>query len=89
MQIIEAVKSRIEEHKYSSSSLLLAQALASACKSSYKVSLLDASVKLDSKAREMFWQLVTIAHQPDYSNRAQDNALKWLRDMGFIGQEDY
>ena len=88
MQVIEAIKARIEEHKYSSSSVFLAQALASACKSSFKVSMLDASVKLDKQGLELLWGLATISRQPDFSNSAQSKALLWLREMDFINMED-
>ncbi|WP_296053370.1 hypothetical protein [uncultured Alteromonas sp.] len=84
MKIIEQVKARIEEHRYSGSSEFLAMALASACNSQYKVSLIDASVKLDAEAKEMIWQLTNIAQQLDFSNADQSRALHWLRDNDFI-----
>ena len=84
MKIIEQVKARIEEHRFSGSSEFLAMALASACNSKYKVSLIDASVKLDDVAKDMFWQLTNIAQQGDFSNADQSRALHWLRDNKFI-----
>tara|TARA_B100002003_G_scaffold38907_1_gene34448 strand:+ start:10165 stop:10422 length:258 start_codon:yes stop_codon:yes gene_type:complete len=84
MKIIERVKARIEEHRFNGSSAFLAMALASACNSQYKISLIDASVKLDGEAKDMLWQLANIAQQPDFSNRDQSLALTWLRDNEFI-----
>ncbi len=84
MQIIEKIKSQIAEHRYSGSSEFLAMALASACNSSYKVSMLDASVKLDSHSKQLLLELMHIAQQPDFSNLDQDMALKWLKENNFI-----
>ncbi|VUD48598.1 hypothetical protein TDB9533_01265 [Thalassocella blandensis] len=84
MKIIKKIINQIEEHRYNSSSQYLANALASACSSAYKVSLLDASVKLDSDNKKLITELANIAQQPDFSNRDQDHALRWLRENGFI-----
>jgi hypothetical protein len=52
MEIIDTVLAQITEHQGASSSVFLAQALASACSRHYSVSLLDASVKLDGVVSE-------------------------------------
>lgn len=84
MKIIDKIIEQINEHRFSGSSEYLAIALASACNSSYSVSLLDASVKLDTESKELFIELINIAQQPDFSNADQDRALHWLRDNEFI-----
>lgn len=84
MQIIDAIISQIECHPNSSSSRFLATALASACNAEYKISLLDASVKLDSNSKKLFADLSNIAQLPDFNNSDQDLALHWLSSKGFI-----
>ena len=59
MQIIDIVLAQITEHQGASSSVFLAQALASACSRHYSVSLLDASVKLDQGFGEQWNQKPT------------------------------
>ena len=54
MEIIDTVLAQITEHQGASSSVFLAQALASACSRHYSVSLLDASVKLDQNSMSLF-----------------------------------
>lgn len=83
MEIIDQVIETIDG-QYSSSSHVLANALASACNSSYGVSLLDASVRLDGENKQLFNRLANIRQEPDYSNAAQDQALRWLRKNKFI-----
>lgn len=84
MQIIQQVTTQISENHHSGSSIVLANALASACNSSYGVSLLAASVRLDSENKQLFNRLADISREPDYSNAAQDSALKWLRQNKYI-----
>jgi hypothetical protein len=84
MKLIQKIIAQIEEHRFSGSSALLASALASACNSQYKISLLDASVKLDADNKQLLAELMCIAQQPDFSNAAQDKALYWLRQNKFI-----
>ncbi len=84
MKIIDTIIAQIEKHRFSGSSEFLAMALASACNSSYKISMLDASVKLDSHSKQLLLELMHIAQQPDFSNEDQDRALIWLRDNAFI-----
>lgn len=89
MQIIDTVLAQITEHQGTGSSMLLAQALASACSRHYTVSLLDASVKLDRNSMNLFCRLAAISKEPDYSNSAQDKALRRLRDLGFIDIDEH
>lgn len=84
MKIIDEVIAQIDKHKFSGSSQFLAEALASACNSRHKVSMLDASVKLDSHSKELLIGLMQIAQQPDYSNADQGEALTWLRENEYI-----
>ena len=84
MKIIDKVIAQISEHRFSGSSEYLAMALASACNNHYKISMLDASVKLDTENKNLLFELMNIAQQPDFSNDAQDNALHWLRENDFI-----
>lgn len=84
MLIIDRIIAQIGEHRFSGSSEFLAKALASACNSRYKVSMLDASVKLDAQSKQMLIELMNIAQQPDFSNADQDMALDWLRNNTFI-----
>ena len=89
MEIIDTVLAQITEHQGASSSVFLAQALASACSRHYSVSLLDASVKLDRNSMDLFCRLAAISKEPDYSNSAQDKALRRLRDLGFIDIDEH
>ena len=50
----------------------------------YTVSLLDASVKLDSNSMYLFCRLTAISKEPDFSNAAQDKALRRLRELEYI-----
>ena len=84
MQIIDTVLAQITEHHGASSSVFLAQALASACSRHYSVSLLDASVKLDQSSMGLFCRLAAISKEPDFSNAAQDKALRRLRELEYI-----
>ena len=89
MEIIDTVLAQITEHQGASSSVFLAQALASACSRHYSVSLLDASVKLDQNSMGLFCRLAAISKEPDFSNAAQDKALRRLRDLGFIDIDEH
>lgn len=84
MEIIDNILAVIEEHPHSRSSGILADALASACNGRYGVSMLDISVNLDQKNKDLVLKLSKIAQQPDYSNADQDAALRWLRDNDFL-----
>lgn len=84
MEIIDTVLAQITEHQGASSSVFLAQALASACSRHYSVSLLDASVKLDQNSMGLFCRLAAISKEPDFSNAAQDRALRRLRELEYI-----
>jgi hypothetical protein len=84
MEVIDKLIERIKEGGKSSSSTYLAVALASACSNKYKVSLLDASVRLDRESKELLKLLISIAQQPDYSNADQDAALDWLIQNNYI-----
>ena len=84
MEIIDTVLAQITENQGAGSSMFLAQALASACSRHYTVSLLDASVKLDSNSMYLFCRLAAISKEPDFSNAAQDKALRRLRELEYI-----
>jgi hypothetical protein len=84
MKIIDDVIARIEELDRSSSGVFLANALASACNSHYKVSLLDASVKLDQASMRVFKNLIMMVHEPDFSNADQSDALDYLIKNGYL-----
>ncbi len=84
MQIIDTVLAQITENQGAGSSVFLAQALASACSRHYSVSLLDASVKLDRNSMDLFCRLAAISKEPDFSNAAQDKALRRLRELEYI-----
>ena len=84
MEIIDTVLAQITENQGAGSSVLLAQALASACSRHYSVSLLDASVKLDRNSMDLFCRLAAISKEPDFSNAAQDKALRRLRELEYI-----
>lgn len=71
MKIIDDVITRIEELDGSGASQVLADALASACHSKYKVSMLDVSVKLDKRGKQYVLGLMQISSQHDFSNADQ------------------
>lgn len=84
MEILNKIFDIIEAHPKTSSSGVLAKAMASACDSQYTVSLLDVSVKLDDNGKELVDRLARIAQEADYSNAAQYQAIKKLQSLGFI-----
>ena len=89
MEIIDTVLAQITENQGAGSSVLLAQALASACSRHFSDSLLDALVKLDRNSMDFFCRLAAISKEPDFSNAAQDKALRRLRDLGLIDIDEY
>ena len=66
---------------------ILARALYSACHhgSFPGPSLLDVSVVLDIKNTKLFLDLCLISRQPDYSNKDQSEAVKWL--VEYVGSD--
>ena len=84
MKIIGTVIEQINENRDCRSSQILASALASACNSRYGVSLLDVSVVLDRQNQALVQRLSNIASESDFSNAAQDSALRWLRNNKLI-----
>lgn len=84
MEILDKIFEIIEAHPKTSSSGVLAKAMASACNSQYTVSLLDVSAKLDDNGKGLVDRLARIAQEPDYSNAAQDHAIRKLQALGFI-----
>lgn len=84
MESFESIKSTLIEHRYSSSSELLVQAVASACSEEYGVNLCQASYKLDRVNKKRLWELMNITLQPDFSNKAQYEMLQWLKKEGWL-----
>jgi hypothetical protein len=84
MELIDQVLKRIGYLGDSSGAAVLADALASACTTNRKVSLLKASISLDEDNMALFIRLCMISREPDYSNAAQDRALGWLRDNDWL-----
>ncbi|WP_148611862.1 hypothetical protein [Aeromonas sobria] len=84
MKVLNEILAIIKEHPQTKSSGVLAAALASACNTSYSVSLLDVSASLDDNGKRLIERLTRITQEPDYSNSAQDQALHQLRTLGFI-----
>ncbi|MCF5873941.1 MULTISPECIES: hypothetical protein [Aeromonas] len=84
MKVLNEILAIIKEHPQTKSSGVLATALASACNTSYSVSLLDVSASLDDNGKRLIDRLARITQEPDYSNSAQDQALHQLRALGFI-----
>ncbi|MCW4629417.1 MULTISPECIES: hypothetical protein [Marinomonas] len=83
-ELFEKIKLVLVEQPHSDSSSLIAQALASACNSSYSVSMLDIAIKLDSKNKTLINSLTHICSFEDYSNSLQDETLYWLREKKYI-----
>lgn len=84
MKEINEIKAILTEHKYCSSSELLAQALASACCSTYNVNLLQICRKLDSYNKDLVIQLVNVNYHWLPDSRLQIEALEWLKNEKFI-----
>jgi hypothetical protein len=84
MESLESIKSILIEHRYSSSSKILVQAVASACSEEYGVNLCQASYKLDRDNKKRLWELMNITLQPDFSNKAQYEMLQWLKKEGWL-----
>lgn len=84
MKVLNEILAIIEEHPQTRSSEVLAAAMASACKASYTVSLLDVSARLDDNSKRLVDRLARITQELDYSNDSQHQALQRLRGLGFI-----
>ena len=84
MHLINETISKIEILGHSGGAYLLAQSLASACNSSYKISLIDISSALDFGNVCLVQRLALITHEEDFDNGAQDYALRWLREKNLI-----
>ncbi|AEP29391.1 hypothetical protein [Brumicola nitratireducens] len=84
MNVINDIIAVIEEHKYCSSSELLAEALASFCSPAYNVNLLEICKKLDGSNKDLVNRLINVTYGwlPDF--KAQDEALRWLKKEKFI-----
>tara|TARA_R110001583_G_scaffold23947_1_gene87784 strand:+ start:736 stop:993 length:258 start_codon:yes stop_codon:yes gene_type:complete len=84
MKEINEIKAVLTEHKYCSSSELLAQALASACSRDYDVNLFELIKVLDGTNKHLLNELININYHwlPDLE--PQVHALKWLKKEKFI-----
>lgn len=83
-ELFEQIKAILVKNPGTDSSVVLANALASACNSSYGVSMLDCSIKLDSSNRELVMALANVRALPGFSNALQDETLRWLREQDYI-----
>ena len=83
-ELFEQIKAILVNHPGTDSSVVLANALASACSSSYGVSMLDCSIKLDSSNRKLVMALTNVRELPGYSNALQDETLRWLHEQDYI-----
>jgi hypothetical protein len=83
-ELFEEIKAILLEHRHSNSSSILARALASACNSSYGISMLECSTSLDKENKNLVLRLADVTAFPDYSNTLQDETLSWLRSNEFI-----
>ena len=84
MKEINQIKAVLTEHKYCSSSELLAQVLASACCSTYNVNLLKICRTLDSYNKDLVFQLMNVNYHWLPDNKPQIEALEWLKNEKFI-----
>jgi hypothetical protein len=84
MEVINEIKAVIAEHKYCSSSELLARALASACNRSYTVNLLELSKVLDGSNKDLVNRLINNNYYMLQNLKAQDEALRWLKKEKLI-----
>ena len=76
MQILNEIYNDIEKHQGSKSSSIMAQAVLSACATSYRgPSLLSVSVNLDDDNKERIFRLMRIREESDYSNDDQYKML--------------
>jgi hypothetical protein len=80
MKAINEIKAVLEEHKYCTSSDLLAQALASACSRSYDVNLFELIKVLDGSNKHLLNQLINVNYYLLDDLKAQEQALKWLKE---------
>ena len=82
MEIITKVIEQIAEHRYSSSSEILAHSLYSACHHGNfpGPNLLNVASTLDQDNRQLFFELANISNHHDYSNNAQSEALKYIKE---------
>lgn len=84
MKAIDDVIEVIERNAGSDSAQLMATALASACSSAYKFSIITAAISLDASNKELIKKLMHITEQDDFDNADQDKALKWLKERDLI-----
>ena len=84
MKIISETINRIESLNHCKAAYTVANALASACNQKYGVSLLAISTGLDKSNFVLIQRLSAITKESDFSNKAQDEALVWLRENNYI-----
>jgi len=82
MEIINKIIGQISKHRYSSSSGILAHSLYSACHHGNfpGPNLLNVSSTLDQENKKLFFDLANISTHNDFSNDAQSEGLKYIRD---------
>lgn len=84
MKEINEIKAVLKEHKYCSSSQLLAQALASACSRDYDVNLFELIKVLDGSNKHLLKELIDITYYWPPDLKPYEQALKWLKSEKFI-----
>jgi len=76
MEILNEIYNQIEEHRFSKSSELIAQAVLSACNSGYDApSFLSLSASLDDKNRQRMYRLINICRESDFNNDEQSEMI--------------
>jgi len=76
MEILNEIYNQIEEHRFSKSSELIAQAVLSACNSGYDApSFISLSASLDNTNKQRMYRLINISGESDYNNYAQSEMI--------------
>ena len=86
MNLFNELKNIIAQGGYAKHAGTLAHAAAAACSQQYGVSLLRICVGLDYSNKEMVLRLLNITNEPDFSNAAQDEMLRWLDVNGWLAK---
>jgi hypothetical protein len=84
MEIINQAIEVVSIDKFSSSTQLIAQALASAFHPAHEVNMEDLSKRLDDGNNDLVYRLINIASQNDCNAKQHVEALRWLKRQKYI-----
>jgi len=84
MKIINQAIEVVSIDKFSSSTQLISQALASACHPAHEVNMENHSKRLDDGNNDLLYQLINTVSQNDCNAKQHVDALRWLKRQKYI-----